>query len=124
MNKEKIKKERLKLGYTQKELGEKIGVSRGTISNYESGETIPDENKSRLLNAVFSTKKEVETKEPSLGNERLLTDDEKMIISNAFLLSEKQVLEIPVVQLWLKYNNLEVENNIMRQISEAQDKKA
>ncbi len=40
--------------YSQEELAEKIGVSRQTLSKYETGESLPDIEKCRLLAEVFS----------------------------------------------------------------------
>ena len=40
----KIKERRLELGLTQKQLGEKSGIGKGTICNYETGISEPDEN--------------------------------------------------------------------------------
>lgn len=37
-----IKKKRKKLGYTQQDLADLIGVSKNTIVNYEKGMKIPD----------------------------------------------------------------------------------
>lgn len=39
--------------YSQEELAEKIGVSRQTLSKYETGESLPDIEKCRLLAEVF-----------------------------------------------------------------------
>lgn len=39
--------------YSQEELAEKIGVSRQTLSKYETGESLPDIEKSKLLADVF-----------------------------------------------------------------------
>ena len=38
---------------SQEELAEKIGVSRQTLSKYETGESLPDIEKSKLLADVF-----------------------------------------------------------------------
>ena len=40
--------------YSQEELAEKIGVSRQTMSKYETGESLPDIEKCKLLADVFS----------------------------------------------------------------------
>lgn len=40
-------------GLTQEELAEKVGVSRQALAKWESGETIPDLEKSRLIAEVF-----------------------------------------------------------------------
>ena len=46
---EKITELRKKFNYTQEELAEKIGVTRQTISNWESSITSPDLNQTILL---------------------------------------------------------------------------
>ena len=40
-------------GMTQEELAEKIDVSRQTLSKYETGESLPDVEKSRLIAEVL-----------------------------------------------------------------------
>lgn len=40
-------------GMTQEELAEKVGVSRQALAKWESGETVPDLEKSRLIAEVF-----------------------------------------------------------------------
>jgi AbrB family looped-hinge helix DNA binding protein len=40
--------------YSQEELAERIGVSRQTLSKYETGESLPDIEKCKLLAEVFS----------------------------------------------------------------------
>ena len=47
-----IKSIREKLGLTQEELAQKIGVSRNTVINYEKGGVIP-ESKRQLLNSLL-----------------------------------------------------------------------
>lgn len=39
--------------FTQEDIAEKIGVSRQTIAKWESGESLPDLEKSRLLAELF-----------------------------------------------------------------------
>lgn len=39
---------------TQEDIAEKVGVSRQAIAKWESGETIPDIEKSKLLAEIFS----------------------------------------------------------------------
>ena len=48
------KKMQADLTKTQEELAEMIGVSRQTLSKYETGESLPDIEKSKLLADVFS----------------------------------------------------------------------
>ena len=49
-----IKKYRKENDVSQEELAEMIGVSRQTLSKYETGESLPDIEKSKLLADVFS----------------------------------------------------------------------
>ena len=41
-------------GFSQEELAERIGVSRQTLSKYETGESLPDIEKCKLLADAFS----------------------------------------------------------------------
>ena len=50
----KLKELRFLKGLTQEELAEKIDVSRQTLSKYETGESLPDVEKSRLIAEVFA----------------------------------------------------------------------
>lgn len=54
MNSIELKEKRLKLGLTQEELAEKLGVSARTIINYEQGGVIP-KSKNALFQAVFNS---------------------------------------------------------------------
>lgn len=55
---ERIKKIRKLHGLTQKEFGEKIGVSSVTISTSESGKTKPDEQTLRLLCSTYGIRRQ------------------------------------------------------------------
>ncbi len=50
-----IKKERKKRGWSQEKLAKLLGVSRGTIVNYENDGVIP-ETKRPMLNRIFGNK--------------------------------------------------------------------
>ncbi len=52
---EKILTYRKKLGLSQEQLGEKVGVSRQTVSKWEIGQTIPELEKMILLAKTFET---------------------------------------------------------------------
>ncbi len=52
---EKILNYRKKLGLSQEELGEKVGVSRQTVSKWEIGQTVPELEKMILLAKEFET---------------------------------------------------------------------
>ena len=53
MFKENLAALRRRFGYSQDELAEKIGVSRQTLSKYETGESLPDIERCRLLAEGF-----------------------------------------------------------------------
>ena len=40
-------------GYSQDELAERIGVSRQTLSKYETGESLPDIEKCKMMADIF-----------------------------------------------------------------------
>jgi DNA-binding XRE family transcriptional regulator len=50
-----VKEIRKKFGWRQDELAEKIGVSRKTITNYETGGVIPESKKVLLLSLLSNT---------------------------------------------------------------------
>ena len=50
----KIVTERKKLGLSQEELADKVGVTRQTISKWELEETTPDINQAKILSQIFS----------------------------------------------------------------------
>ncbi len=55
-----VKEIRKKLGLTQQEFADKLGVSRNTILNYEKGETIPS-SKSTILHTMLAESKVINT---------------------------------------------------------------
>lgn len=83
---EKILENRKKLNLSQEQLGEKVGVSRQTVSKWELGQTIPDLDKAKLLAEVFGITLDELVKE----NEELLEEinDEKNLDEG---IAEKQV---------------------------------
>lgn len=54
MSKNSIKELRKTLGLSQKELGEKVGVDRGTISLWERGVTFPTKRHAGNLDTIFA----------------------------------------------------------------------
>ena len=51
---DKILELRKKNGFSQEDLGEKIGVTRQTISNWELGETAPNPEQLKLLSKYLN----------------------------------------------------------------------
>lgn len=74
----KILELRKKEGYSQEELGEKIGVTRQTISNWELDETAPNPEQLKLL-----------SKELNISIDELLSNDINNILVNKVNSTEK-----------------------------------
>ena len=74
----KILELRKKEGYSQEELGEKIGVTRQTISNWELDETAPDPEQLKLL-----------SKELKISIDELLSNDINNVLVNKVNSTEK-----------------------------------
>lgn len=51
---EKIKEMRKKEGYTQEQLANELSVSRSTITNWETGKSVPDDNKIKAIADLFN----------------------------------------------------------------------
>ena len=49
---------RKELGLTQKQFGERIGVQRGTVTNYEIGRNIPTETVRLMICREYGVKRE------------------------------------------------------------------
>lgn len=67
---EKILNYRKKLGLSQEELGEKVGVSRQTVSKWEIGQTIPELEKIILLSKEFGITIDELVQEENKSNEK------------------------------------------------------
>ena len=64
---EKIAGERKKLGWSQEELAERLGVSRQAVSKWESGQSVPDLTKILKLSEVFGVTTDYLLKETEQG---------------------------------------------------------
>lgn len=49
---------RKSLGLTQKQFGEKIGIQRGTVTNYELGRNIPTETVRLMICKIYGVRRE------------------------------------------------------------------
>ncbi|MBQ7409890.1 MAG: helix-turn-helix transcriptional regulator [Clostridia bacterium] len=90
---EKILNYRKKLGLSQEELGDKVGVSRQTVSKWEIGQTIPELEKMILLAKEFET-----------TIDELVRDEENMQ-DNVSVANENKVKKF-VVENFKKYNKI------------------
>ena len=66
---DKIMELRKRNGWSQEELAEKVGVSRQSISKWESGQSVPDLSKILLLSEVFAVSTDYLLKEDCLLKE-------------------------------------------------------
>lgn len=48
-----LKAARVNVGYTQRQVAEKLGISRDTIGNWEKGKTFPNAAQIRSLEALY-----------------------------------------------------------------------
>ena len=55
---ERIASLRKEMGLTQKQFGERIGVQRGTVANYERGRNIPNETGLLMICREFGVRRE------------------------------------------------------------------
>lgn len=83
----KILELRKKEGLSQEELGEKIGVTRQTISNWELDETVPNSEQLKLL-----------SKELKISIDELLNNDINNVIINK-VNSNKKILKLILILL-------------------------
>ncbi len=51
---EKLKKLRVQYGLTQRDLGERLGVGKSAVSNYETGISMPDTEKLIAISSLFN----------------------------------------------------------------------
>ena len=52
---EQLKKARLRSGYTQQEVADKMGITKSTYCGYETGKRQPDVEKIKQLASIFQT---------------------------------------------------------------------
>lgn len=96
---EKILNYRKKLGLSQEELGEKVGVSRQTVSKWEIGQTIPELEKMILLAKEFKTTIDELVKEENRALDE--QDIRQESIKNKFLIKlyNKKVVKCLIIIL-------------------------
>ena len=110
---EKIAELRKKYNYTQENLAERIGVTRQTLSNWESNITSPDLNQASLLckelkikiNDLVDNELELDVKDNSNGILNKLVGNEVILNFDYVIREVKCILD----KLWLV--NYKVEHN-------------
>ena len=85
---EKILEHRKKLGLSQETLGEKVGVSRQTVSKWEIGQTIPELEKMILLAKEFGT-----------TIDELVKDEENQILEESQEIDQRKIKNKLLIKL-------------------------
>ena len=101
---EKILNYRKKLGLSQEELGDKVGVSRQTVSKWEIGQTIPELEKMILLAKEFETTIDelVKDENETEGNEeQIRLENPKNNTSNIKLVNCILIIAITCIGIFL-----------------------
>ena len=80
---------------TQEDLAEKLGVSRQAVAKWESGETVPDLEKSRLIAEVFGVTLDDLVNFSSEGNFGLDTPPKGKHLFGIVTMGEKGQIVIP-----------------------------
>lgn len=100
---EKILNYRKKLGLSQEELGDKVGVSRQTVSKWEIGQTIPELEKMILLAKEFGTTIDelVKDEEAEENEKQVKSEKTKNNTSNIKLVNCILILVITIIGIFL-----------------------
>lgn len=98
---EKILSYRKKLGLSQEQLGEKVGVSRQTVSKWEIGQTIPELEKMILLAKTFETTIDELVKDESEPEQNENQAKTKNNTSNIKLINSVLIIAITCIGIFL-----------------------
>lgn len=89
---DKIMELRKKNGWSQEELAEKIGVSRQSISKWESAQSVPDLNKILLLSKVFEVSTDYLLKD-EIGEDECTNEIAEQSFQSKYFISMEQANE-------------------------------
>ncbi|MEN1784653.1 MAG: helix-turn-helix transcriptional regulator [Bacteroidota bacterium] len=120
-------------GLSPEEFADKLSVGKSSIYKIIGGQTKKISfEMAKKINKVFqvpieevlqmNTKTSSAAEATNPAGVKGLSPADKTTISSAFLLHEEEVVEIPVVKLWLKNELLKCENRIMREIQDLKTK--
>ena len=97
--KERIVTLRKALGLTQQEFGDRIGVKRGTVSNYELGRNIPTETVLQMLCRVYGVRRQwLDSGDGEMFEERSRSDKIKDI-SEEYLRDESDSFRLRLLSV-------------------------
>ena len=90
---------RKELGLTQRQFGERIGVQRGTVTNYEIGRNIPTETVRLMICREYGVKRErLETGEGEMFEEKSRHEQVKEI-SEKYLNKENEIFRSRLISV-------------------------
>lgn len=126
---EKLRNKRKEMNLTQEDVAEKIHVSRQTISNWETGRTLPDIKNLILLSDIYHISLDILLKEDKeiVDHLQKITDDNKflklfcgLLFTNLFLISStiliKSSLTLSIVLTLIAINTVAIFYLIIKKI--------
>ena len=118
-----IKKYRKKLGLSQTELGDLLGVSFRTIQNYEKGGVIP-KSKHKAIRNIVNIKNEINVK--GTKNTKFLHSDGSKVtfeeIVNNMADNFEEIIEMPELEKPIYYFKLKIINEEFKEIMKSSKK--
>lgn len=104
---DKLKNNRKQVGFTQEEIAQKLHVSRQTISNWETGKSIPDIYSLVELSNIYDISLDNLVKEDIvMMNELKKENKEKKVINKAIVLSGAGVF-IMLISLFIQNSHIQ-----------------
>lgn len=101
-----IKEKRLLLGFTQKELAKRVGVSTQTINGYENGKEIPT-TKYQILDTVLNQKASNIINRPTSNYDKNYTENDEKILQ-----LEERINEHTEISLLLKDDPINLKHQL------------
>ncbi len=112
MNALELKENRRKLKLSQEELGDKLGLSKNTIYNYENGGVIP-KSKVKILTRFFEENLNIGI---SKNNKNKISKDFALQIIDALYLHSDELMSYENFALWVESIKAEERNDVLKNI--------
>jgi len=111
----------LGLRFPVAKISKDLRVSKGAVSEYLKGKKIPSGNFIKQFETFYKVKsldyiQEGNTSKEKTTSHQHLSEEHKQIISDAFLLHEKEVRQITIVNKIILAERLDAENNILKEL--------
>ncbi|MGG6230943.1 helix-turn-helix domain-containing protein [Tenacibaculum sp. SDUM215027] len=110
MNGSDLKVLRKKLGLSQEELGELVGLSKNTIYNYENSGVVP-KSKIPIFKKIFK-----ENNVDSNSELRSISEKEALDVIEKILLHEKELMKYENFYLWVKSLRTDERNKTLKEV--------